>query len=170
MREPDPPLLVPHGRLRPWRVEDASTLVEAWHDAEVSRWNPVPADPSDERARDWIEGCPERLRRGRSLDLCIVDDDDLVVGEVGLSGFDPAHGGAFIGYWLLPRARGRGTCAAAVSEVSEWALDQLGLRALVARCATANLASHAVARSAGYAHAGRDSDHELYVRRRSDTG
>ena len=170
LRLPVPELRWPGGRLRPWRGDDAESLVAAWTDPEVGRWNPVPNDPSPERAAAWIATTPDRLDEGRSLDLCLVEDDDVVLGEVGLSGFDQAHHAALIGYWLLPEGRGRGLAAAAVRTVSDWAAAELDLRILVARCATANLASHAVARRAGYTHARRDDDHELYVRRHRPHG
>lgn len=167
MHHPDPAIAWPNGGLRPWGEADAPTLVEAWHDAEIARWNPVPPDPTEELARRWIAGVEARLRDGRALDLCIVDETDRVVGEVGLSGFDADRRAALIGYWLLPPARGRGLAATAVAALSAWATTGAGLRVLVARCASANPASQAVAARAGFVHVGRDGDEELYAFRAS---
>lgn len=163
LRPPDPAIAWPGGGLRPWREADAPVLVEAWQDAEIARWNPVPTDPSEERARRWIAGVETRLRDGLSLDLCILDRAQRVVGEVGLSGFDEARRAALIGYWLLPGARGRGIATTAVEALSVWATTRAGLRVLVARCASANPASRAVARRARYTLAGRAGDVDLYA-------
>lgn len=173
LRLPDPPLGWPGGALRPWRTADAAQLANAWCDREIARWNPVPTDPSVIRAQNWIAGCDDRLSAGRSLDLCIVDTDSdsdidrsTVIGEIGLSGFDPNRRAALIGYWLLPEGRGRGHASAATDALAAWALSNLELNVLVARCASANLGSHHVALRAGFTHAGSDgSGHELYARR-----
>ncbi len=164
---PTPPLSWDGGALRPWHDDDAPTLTAAWHDREIARWNPVPPDPSDERAAGWIAGCDQRLVDGRSLDLCIVAaETDDVVGEVGLSGFDWDRRAALIGYWLLPAGRGAGLATNATSALADWAFSELGLSVVVARCNSANLASQAVAQRAGFSHAHSDGEgHELWVRR-----
>lgn len=163
---PDPPLTWDGGSLRPWASSDAPTLVEAWHDREIARWNPVPPDPTVERAAHWIDGCDTRLDADRSLDLCIVDDQHAIVGEVGLSGFDWERRAALIGYWVLPAGRGRGLATQSTAALAEWALTELDLHVLVARCATGNIASHTVAQRAGFAHVGDDGhDHQLWIRR-----
>lgn len=156
LRLPDPALASDDVVLRPWRPGDAERLVQAWSDPEIARWNPIPPEPTLDMARRWIDGCEARLVARISLDLCVTLDD-LVIGEVGLSSFDTAHKGALIGYWLLPEGRGTGRATASLRAVTEWAFEDLGLEVLVARCAAANQASHAVARRAGYAHT-RDDD------------
>lgn len=164
---PDPPLSWDGGSLRPWTAADAPTLVEAWHDREIARWNPVPPDPTVERATRWIDGCDTRLDADRSLDLCIVDDSEqTILGEVGLSGFDWERGAALIGYWVLPAGRGRGLASQATGALAEWAIGSLGMNLVIARCDSANLASQAVAQRAGFGHAHSDGDgNELWALR-----
>lgn len=165
---PDPPLSWDSGSLRPWTADDAATLVDAWHDREIARWNPVPPDPTIERATHWIAGCEARLDADRSLDLCIVDDSPTaaVIGEVGLSGFDWDRGAALIGYWVLPIGRGRGLATQATAALADWAIRGIGLKLIIARCNSANLASQAVAQRAGFSHAHSDGDgNELWVLR-----
>ena len=164
---PDPPLSWPGGHLRPWQPEDAARLVDAWTDPEIARWNPVPPDPSIERASGWIDGCQVRLEQRRSVDLCIASAKapDTVVGEVGLSGFDWDRRAALIGYWLLPDGRGQGLAAQATAIFTEWAFASLQLHVVVARCATDNTASQSVAQRAGYVHVQSDgAGNELWIR------
>ena len=154
---PNPQLAWSGGHLRPWELRDAPTLVRAWNDTEVARWNPVPTEVTMRTAETWIKGCANRVASGSAIDLCIVaahPDGDVVVGEVGLAGFDHERRGAQVGYWLLPEARGEGHASGAVSAFSKWALGDLGLTVLVARCHERNAASHAVAERAGFTKAG----------------
>jgi RimJ/RimL family protein N-acetyltransferase len=113
---------------------------------------PVPSDPSPAGARRWIAGEQERRRRGLALDLVVSPmEGDLVWGEVGLRGFDPAVRRAEVGWWLTPEARGRGVAAAAVDLVAAWALGApLGLRQVWARIDPANQSSARVAEAAGF--------------------
>lgn len=167
---PDPPLSWTGGSLRPWQPDDAGSLVEAWTDPEIARWNPVPPQPSAEHAQRWIAGCDQRLEQRRSLDLCIVSESTAgqVVGEVGLSGFDWERRAALIGYWLLPAGRGQGLAAHASAALTEWAFASLQLQVVVARCATDNAASQAVAKRAGFRHVQSNSDgYELWIRQAS---
>ena len=150
--------------LRYWEAADAPKLVRAWADPEIKAWNPVPSEPTLATAQRWIAGVQGRLLDARSVDIVIVSPPlGGVVGEVGLSGFDPAHRGALIGYWLLPEARGRGLASAALASITGWAHDRYDLDVIVARCHPANAASHRVAARAGYALKGTDpSGHQLW--------
>ena len=148
---PDPPLGDDSGIvLRPWSAGDAPALAAAWVDAESARRLPVPDDPTAERARHWIAGGRERRRLGLALDLVVVDADDRVLGEVGLSAVDAAHSAAAIGWWTIAEARDSGVASAAVILFTDWSLDTLGLSVLIAEVGTDNPASAAVAERAGY--------------------
>ena len=148
---PDPPLGDDSGLvLRPWAAGDAPALATAWVDAEIARRLPVPDDPTAERARHWIAGGRERRSLGLALDLVVVDADDRVLGEVGLSAVDTAHSAAAIGWWTIAEARDRGVASAAVILFTDWSLDTLGFSVLIAEVGTDNPASSAVAERAGY--------------------
>ncbi len=147
---PTPPLT--HGwiLLRHWSAGDAASLSAAWSDPEIARRLPVPDDPTEARAAAWIAGEAERRRLGLAVDLAVVDVDDRVFGEVGLSSFDPDRSVALVGWWTAPGQRGRGVASAAVRLVTDWALGELGLGALVAEVDRDNAASLRVADRAGY--------------------
>lgn len=148
---PDPPLRDGDLTLRPWVIGDAQTLVDAWSDAEIARWTGVPAQHDLAAAERWIAGDVARRQRGLSLDLVItIGTGGVIVGEVGLTAFDPVDSTAAIGWWLAADHRGQGHASRAVSLFTDWAVQELAVERLVARCHRANPASGAVARRAGF--------------------
>ena len=134
--------------------------------------SPVPPDPSPAGARRWIAGEQERRRRGLALDLVVSPvGGDLVWGEVGLRGFDPAVRRAEVGWWLAPDARGRGVAAAAVDLVAAWALrPPRGLRQGGARIDPANPASAQVAAAAGFHRLGTAGATDVWSREAMPNG
>ncbi len=166
-----PTLAIDGGELRAWRETDADVLVSAWDDPDISMWNPVPPEPTAATAGRWIGGVADRAAQRLSIDWVIdLPSAGGVVGEVGLSGFNPAHNGAMIGYWLLPAGRGKGLATVAVVSVSQWAHATLGLDLIVARCHPNNPASEAVVARVGYVNERADSTgHQLWISRSSAT-
>ncbi len=144
---PDLPLRSGDLLLRPWRLDDAPALVEAWADPEIQRWTGVPSVRDIGAAERWIAGDGERRRRDLSLDL-VVDLAGAVAGEVGLSSIDRSAGTADIGWWTAPAHRGQGIATAAATLLVGWARDGLGL-ACRARCDPNNPSSVVVAERAG---------------------
>jgi RimJ/RimL family protein N-acetyltransferase len=74
--------------------------------------------------------------------------DGTRLGRVGL-GLDRL-GGAQIGYWMDPAARGRGVATEAVRALCGWAFDVLGLGLIEWRAEVGNVASRRVAEKAGF--------------------
>ena len=144
---PDPPLRSGDVVLRPWQLDDAPALVDAWADPEIQRWTGVPERRDLAAAERWIAGDEARRRRWLSLDL-VVERDGEVAGEVGLSSIDRGAGTAEIGWWTAAAHRRQGLASTAVALVGRWAERELDL-ALTAVCDPANPASIAVARQAG---------------------
>ena len=175
---PEPTLAGMRCLLRPWEVGDAATLAAAWSDPEVRRWLPVPDHADRAAAADWIAGDADRRRAGLALDLVAVEPvtgpgigSGLaveaaagVLGEVGLSAFDPEDGVAMIGWWTVDRHRRRGVATEMVRLLTTWALGPpLGLDALVAEVEPSNPGSVAVALAAGYGEVGRRDDGRLVM-------
>lgn len=146
---PDPPLAAGGLVLRPWTTDDAPALAAAWADPDVERWTGVPARTDEAAARLWITGEADRRARGLALDL-VIDVDGQVVGEVGLADIDPDPGTAQIGWWVAPEHRGQGLATEAAKLVASWAVEELCVDAVVARCHHDNPASSRVARAAGF--------------------
>ena len=147
---PVPRLVGPTTELRPWRVENASALADAWNDPEIQHRLNVP-DPCDEAAAArWIAQRERAWAEGRSADLAVADrQSGTVIGEVGLSNFDPLRRAALAGWWIAEGWRGRGRAGEAVRLVVDWALSDGPLEAVMAEIDADNLASMAVARRAG---------------------
>lgn len=166
-----PTLAIDGAELRSWCETDAEVLVSAWGDPDIAMWNPVPPEPTRAAAGRWIAGVADRAAQRLSIDWVIdLPRAGGVVGEVGLSGFNPAHNGAMIGYWLLPAGRGRGLATAAVAAIGEWAHAMLDLDVIVARCHPNNPASDAVVARVGYVNERTDSTgHQLWISRTRGT-
>lgn len=147
--------------LRPWRLDDASALVDAWSDEDIQRWTGVPDQRDLAAAERWIDGQVERRDRWLSLDL-VVNSDGAVAGEVGLASFDRDAGAAEIGWWTAPSHRRRRVASTSARLLAAWAASELGI-SVVARCDPANPASAGVAAAAGFHLAGTDQPPGVWV-------
>lgn len=146
---PDPPLADGSIVLRPWADGDAGILVQAWADPKVARFTGVPAQADLAAARRWIRGDAHRRALGLALDL-VIDVAGDVAGEVGLADIDIAGGTAEIGWWVAADRRGHGLATRAAGLLASWAVGELCISTVVARCHPENPASAAVARAAGF--------------------
>jgi RimJ/RimL family protein N-acetyltransferase len=133
--------------LRPWRPDDAPAVLDALHDPAIARWNPGQVPDLDAAAR-WIARRAD-WSGGDQASLAVADArTDALLGSVSLHRI--YDGGASIGYWTVPSARGRGVASTAVAAVSDWAFDDLGLHRIELCHAVANAASCRVAQRAGF--------------------
>ena len=135
--------------MRPWRIDDAPVLVAAWADPDIVRWTGVPEDRDLVAAERWIAGDPARRQRGVSLDL-VIGRPAWSSARWGWWASRAASSTAEVGWWLAREHRGRGHASRAVRLLTDWAVDELCVDGLVARCHRANPASGAVARRAGF--------------------
>lgn len=150
---PDPPLVDGSLVLRAWSAADAVALAAAWADPDIIRWTGVPERCDATAAALWIAGEADRRARGLALDL-VIDIDGEVRGEVGLARLDPQRRTADMGWWVDPAHRGQGLAARAARLLAQWALSELVVDSLTARCHPDNPASGAVARGVGFSPVG----------------
>ena len=147
---PVPDLAGPTTLLKPWNVNDAPALVVAWRDPVIRDRLRVPEPADEASAVRWISQREQAWAEGRSVDLAVTDPPSgAVIGEVGLSGFDPVRRAALIGWWMAEDWRGQGRAGEAVRLVVDWALSEGPLEAVMAEIGADNPASAAVARRAG---------------------
>ncbi|MEO7429906.1 MAG: GNAT family N-acetyltransferase [Acidimicrobiales bacterium] len=158
---PDPHLADGNLVLRPWAQADATALAAAWADPDVARWTGVPERCDHVAAGRWIAGEADRRARGLALDL-VIEVDGTVAGEIGLAALDPDRRTSEIGWWVGPAHRGRGLAASAARLLADWALSELFVDAVLARCHQDNPASGAVARAAGFVRAGAVGELDLW--------
>lgn len=135
----------------------------AWADEDIQRWTAVPEPRDLAAAERWIAGDGDRRARWLSLDL-VVERDGEVAGEVGLSSFDRGAGAAEIGWWTAPAHRGGHVASSAAALLAGWAITELGLCQVLARCQAANPASITVACRAGFQSMLSTDDAEVLLR------
>lgn len=165
--------------LRPFRDDDAQSLVDYARDPEVIAWD-------IERTPDLAAGLTRARNRadwtgGKHAAWAIAAPDDTgVLGGIVLSDIDPVALSAEAGYGLMPEARGHRYAAESLQAVTRWAFGETGLNRISLRHAVGNAASCAVAAAARYALEGtmRQShrfgdgnlhDEHLHARLRSDS-
>jgi [ribosomal protein S5]-alanine N-acetyltransferase len=149
LRPPDPPLSDGVVSLRPPEERDLPAIDLGIHDAEVVRWFGRPdssaLDLLAKNRRRWANGSPT---------FSICDPGDVCVGHVWVNVRDTDARAGYIGYWLLPSARGRGFATKAVRLVSGWAVRDLGLTVLRLLTEPANEQSRRVAERSGFRRIG----------------
>ncbi len=134
--------------MRPFRVEDAPAVLDAYADPEMSRQG----DVTDlDQAAAWIGAmAPGQCDRH----VFAVDLDGAAIGAVGVTAIDRANRTGWFWYWLHRAHRGRGTTSRAAATVANWALSQGGLERLELGHRVNNPASAAVAEAAGFVREG----------------
>jgi [ribosomal protein S5]-alanine N-acetyltransferase len=153
--EPDERVLqVEDLRLRPWTVDDVDVVISAFADPSIRHYAGNLYDTADEatrfvttRSASWAQGT------GAAWAITAAETG-TVLGHVGLHEMDAGLRLAMIGYWLLPRARGRGVMTRAIGPVSAYAFESLGLHRIELAHAVENEASCRVAERAGYVYEG----------------
>jgi [ribosomal protein S5]-alanine N-acetyltransferase len=151
---PDPPLTDREIMLRAWERRDAPAVTAACQDPEIPRWTVVPHNYTERHARDFIRSSGADRVAGRELAMAIVDEEDRLLGALGMSNFDWSDLKAEIGYWMVPEARRRGVGARATRMLAEWAVTTLGIERLELLANPENEASQRLAERAGFTREG----------------
>jgi RimJ/RimL family protein N-acetyltransferase len=146
--KPQPTLHAEELVVRPWEAGDAPAVFAAYQDPAIQRWH-VRSMTDLAEAGAWISSWPGRWREETGADWAVVAGA-TVVGRVGIKRLDLWEGIAELAYWVTPTARGRNTAGRALSAVSAWAVDGLGLHRFELIHATDNPASCRVAAKAGF--------------------
>lgn len=140
----------PHLRLalRPCTDADVGWITEACADPDIQRWIEVPTPYDVDDARVFVAS------GAGSLLVCAVVDagTDEGLGMVAVHEVTDVDGqlDAALGYWVAPWARRRGVAVWATLAVAELAVTEWGVTRVSLDIATANEASTAVARRAGF--------------------
>jgi RimJ/RimL family protein N-acetyltransferase len=136
--------------LRPWTPADAPALVEACGDEEICRFTTVPRRFSQEAAGAWIRRQTAHATAGSGIVLALVPAAEAQpVGMIGLFGLDEHERTARLGYWLIPRARGRGLATAGACALARWGFEELALETIYVDREPENAASARVAAKLG---------------------
>lgn len=161
------PLAAAGIRLRPWQDDEVDRLALMSTD-ELSRTyvGPVLPPPDAEGVARWLLTQRDRMASGAAVTWCIADaEDDLPLGYISV--FDLQHpfarGCGEVGYWLLPRGRGRGVMTAALRAVSVHAFGDLGLHRIAALTDERNVASQRALLRAGFRQIATESQSCVYA-------
>ena len=132
--------------LRLPRLEDLQGLAAAFSDGELSESDNIPFG-QDELAT--------RLSPSPSLVRLVVADAEsgVVFGGGTLHHFDPKRSVIEIGYWLLPRARGRGIATKVARMLAEFAFAR-GVHRVAAYVEVGNVHSERVLERVGFTREG----------------
>lgn len=136
--------------LRPWTIDDAPVIFEAYQDPAIQRWHVRTAD-SVQEAISWIDAWNSAWRNAAHAHWTVADTcTGRVVGRVSLKPLDLSAGEAGVAYWALPAARGGAVIPNAVQAVSAWAFDEAGFHRLELTHSVHNEASCRVAAKTGF--------------------
>jgi RimJ/RimL family protein N-acetyltransferase len=141
--------------LRPWRDTDVPAQLEAFSDPVFQRYSDW-APRTEAQAHAYLAALEQARLRGRQIEFALVEphDERDVLGGGSLNNVELGLGRAAIGYWLAPRARGRGVATHAVRLIARWALEDLRLSRLELTCGLDNHASQRVAERCGFTREG----------------
>src|SRR4051794_22909038 len=129
--------------------------------------NDRPGDIHARRRRGVIERQWSRHDEGRGLSQAIADAaSSEALGAAVLMARQP--GTAEIGYWLIPRARGRGFGSRAVGLLARWAVSEAPLARIEALVVPDNTASQRVLEKAGFQREGPLRSYLVSARQRTD--
>jgi RimJ/RimL family protein N-acetyltransferase len=150
-----PPPVIEAGplTLRPFRESDIAWVYEVSQDPGIQRnlaeiFSPYQMEHAAYFVRHMALAAWDEGRRAEFL----VEEagTGTRVGRAGLDLRPHDPGAAEIGYWMDPRARGRGLATAAVQSLCRWAFPELGLALIEWHCEVGNVASRRVAEKAGF--------------------
>ncbi len=142
-------LVLPCGRLRPWRHTDLDALVRHADDERVARnvRDLFPHPYSREDGERWLAHC---TAQGRATSLAIEVGGEAV-GGIGMTPGEDVHRiRAEVGYWLAHACWGRGIMTEAVRAYSDYLVEKRGFIRLEAPVFETNPASARVLEKAGY--------------------
>ena len=139
--------------LRAPALEDVDGLLPAFGDPEMREAGNLPAFGREELIASLRE-LPSLAETGRLLPLAALDPESgEVVGCGMLHHLDKERKIIEIGYWVLPRARGRGVATTIARMLAEHAFS-LGVERVAAYVNIGNTASERVLERAGFTREG----------------
>ncbi|GAA0461377.1 hypothetical protein Aca07nite_73780 [Actinoplanes capillaceus] len=136
--------------LREWRPEDLDDLVALLDEPDIARWTLMPSPFDVESGLAYLRRAHQGRVGGSRIQLAITTDGRPPLGEVLLFNVRSELHEAELGYLVGRPYRRRGLASAALSLLTGYAFDTLGLRRLLLRIDRGNTASTSVARRCGY--------------------
>ena len=148
--------------LRPWRAEDAGTVMTAFSVPDIQRWHMRSIDSSGE-AEEWIAAWAQRWEAETDASWAVTNPRGSAVGYVALRSLFLPAAQAEVAYWLLPEARGVGVAAHAARAVTTWGFTTLRLHRIFLTHSVRNDPSCRVAGALGFAQEGTLRDYQRHA-------
>lgn len=142
-------------RLEPLGEQHLDALASLVDDPEVQRFTRVPVPPPPGFARVWLELYEAGRREGTRDGFAIVDEaSGAPVGLALAPAIDREGRTVELGYAIAADVRGRGVATAALAQLTDWAVSELGAVRLELRIDVENEPSKLVAERCGYEREG----------------
>lgn len=139
--------------VRPFAAADAKAFAAAARESvqTVSPWMPwCISSFSEENALEWFAVCDRERGVGRAYDMGVFcRSSGEFLGGASINQLSPYHRYGNIGYWVRQSRQRLGIAKHAVATLCEFGFEQLALFRLEIVVAVGNVASEAVAISAG---------------------
>jgi RimJ/RimL family protein N-acetyltransferase len=147
--------------LRDFTDADTHLAVELGEDPYVPLIGSLPAFPTTQQAREWIERQRGRLAEGIGLSFAIADaETDRAVGSIGLWLQNLPAGRATAGYSVSPQHRGRSVASSALKALTGFAWTISALYRVELYIEPWNTGSIRVAEVSGYQSEGLLRSHQ----------
>jgi RimJ/RimL family protein N-acetyltransferase len=150
-----PPVLTDGSiRLRPLSRRHVDAMAALGGDPDVLAYTYVDSPFSEDDAVAWVGRYVQGWKDGSCAGFAIEDVDGRFLGFCSLVSIDAPGLQAEVGYITAPAARGRGVASRALSLITDWALDTVGLLRLELRIDATNEPWKRVAARCGYEREG----------------
>jgi RimJ/RimL family protein N-acetyltransferase len=142
--------------LRPPETRDVDQITAACQDPAIPRYTRVPTPYTRADGEAFVSTSAADRAAGTALSFVITEaeDDQVVLGAIGVHRVTDDRKVAEVGYWIEPSARRRGIASRALVLVGRWAVTDLGVQRLELLAASDNVASQEVAERAGFTREG----------------
>ena len=138
--------------LRPFEPGDVAAVIEAFTTPDIEYYHFRRFD-NEAEALSWIGDRAAGWRAERAASWAITERaTGTVLGRVSIA-LVLEDGYGEVGYWVLPRGRGRGVATRACVAATRWA-HQLGLHRIQLQHSTTNEGSRRVALASGFVYEG----------------
>lgn len=129
----------------------------------------LPANATEDQAREWLERQRTSVKRGAGFSFTIVDTESATpVGNCGVWLRELPDGRATAGYAIAPSYRGRGLATDALEVLTGFAAGLPGLHRIELCIEPWNIASLRTAEAVGYSREGLMRSHQWISGERRD--
>lgn len=116
--------------MRAWSLDDIEAVYQACQAADIQRYTTVPVPYLREHAEHFVrEVAPQGWAQKTAAGFAVTGRaDGRLLGACGLAAVAADERSSGAGYWVAPWGRGRGVAARALTLLTSWAFDAVGLQ------------------------------------------